>query len=372
MRTLTFILSLLLAVAADAQDTIIRTARQTNDYFMQKYSDPGEDTFVRKRRTSNLWTRAVYYEGLLAFHAIDPQDRYLDYTRRWAEHHQWMPRGGVETTNADNQCCGQAYIEYLQITGGGQADMERLKPIRECLDRQMATGRTDYWTWIDAIQMAMPLYVKMYVLTRDRRYLDYAMQSYRWTRNTCGGGCFNAKEGLWYRDADYVPPYKEKDGQPCYWSRGNGWVMAALVRSMQLLPTASLEYKELKSDFLRMCRALPKCQRADGYWNVSLHSPATFGGPELTGTALFLYGLCWGVNNGLLKDKAYRTAIRRAWRAIEGCVHPDGFLGYNQGTGKDPSAGQPVTYTSIPDFEDYGTGCFLLGATEYYKYTHSK
>jgi hypothetical protein len=38
-----------------------------------------------------------------------------------------------------------------------------------------------------------------------------------------------------------------------------------------------------------------------------------------------------------------------------------------QGTGKEPSAGQPVTYDSFPDFEDFGTGCFLLGATEYYK-----
>ena len=49
------------------------------------------------------------------------------------------------------------------------------------------------------------------------------------------------------------------------------------------------------------------------------------------------------------------------------CVHPDGFLGWNQGTGKDPSAGQPVTFTSVPDFEDYGTGCFMLGAIEYYR-----
>ena len=52
---------------------------------------------------------------------------------------------------------------------------------------------------------------------------------------------------------------------------------------------------------------------------------------------------------------------------VNDCVHPDGFLGYVQGTGKDPSAAQPVTYTKAPDFEDYGTGCFLLGAMEYYK-----
>lgn len=378
-KLLTFTLAVLSAVALSAQecckqtatsasDNVIRVARQTNDYFMQKYDDPGKDTFVKKRRTSNLWTRAVYYEGLLAFYVVDPQDRYLEYTRVWAQHHKWMPRDGVKTTNADNQCCGQPYIDYQLIIGCGQADMDTLRYVRECLDLQMQSGRTDYWTWIDAIQMAMPLYVKMYRLTGERKYLDYAMKSYRWTRNTCGGGCFNREEGLWWRDADYVAPYKEQDGQNCYWSRGNGWVLAALVRSMDMLPKTCAEYKELKKDYVTMCRALVKCQRADGYWNVSLHSPANYGGPEMTGTALFLYGMCWGVNHGLLKDKDYRDAIHRAWKALEGCVHPDGFLGYNQGTGKDPSAGQPVTYTSVPDFEDYGTGCFLLGAAEYYSY----
>jgi|GEM_PF-2077814 len=28
---------------------------------------------------------------------------------------------------------------------------------------------------------------------------------------------------------------------------------------------------------------------------------------------------------------------------------------------------QPVTYDSVPDFEDYGLGCFLLAGVEVYK-----
>jgi hypothetical protein len=51
---------------------------------------------------------------------------------------------------------------------------------------------------------------------------------------------------------------------------------------------------------------------------------------------------------------------------VTDCVHPDGFLGYVQGTGKEPASAQPVTYDRHPDFEDFGTGCFLLGAVEYY------
>ncbi|MBO6187797.1 MAG: glycoside hydrolase family 88 protein [Prevotella sp.] len=348
--------------AAYAQADVLKAAQLTNDYFMSKYSDPTQPTFVKKQRPSSLWTRAVYYEGLMALYAVDKQQRYLDYTTKWADFHKWTPRNGTKTTDADDQCCEQTYIEYNLATGKGT-----LEPTKENLEKQMASGRTDYWTWIDAIQMAMPVYVKMYAITNDQRYLDYAMQSYRWTRNECGGGCFNVKEGLWWRDKDYVAPYKEKDGKNCYWSRGNGWVYAALLRSMEVLPAKSKAYKELKKDFLLMSEALLKCQHEDGFWHASLVSDADYPTPEMTGTALFLYGMAWGIQQGLLKEKVYRPACDKAWSALKSCLHKDGFLGWNQGTGKDPSAGQPVTFTSVPDFEDYGTGCYLLGLTEYYK-----
>jgi len=48
-------------------------------------------------------------------------------------------------------------------------------------------------------------------------------------------------------------------------------------------------------------------------------------------------------------------------------VHPNGFLGWVQGTGKQPSDSQPVTYDRVPNFEDYGLGCFLLAGSEVYK-----
>lgn len=361
----TFLLSCLLCCScatASAQTDVLQAARQANDYFMTKYSDPTQPTNVKKIRPSSLWTRAVYYEGLMALNAIDPQQRYLDYTGQWADFHQWTPRNGTKTTDADDQCCEQTYIEYYLLKGKGT-----LEPTKENLEKQMATGRYDYWTWIDAIQMALPVYVKMYAITQDKRYLDYGMKSYRWTRNECGGGCFNVKEGLWWRDKDYVPPYKEKDGKNCYWSRGNGWVYAALVRSMDVLPQKSKEYKELKKDFLLMSKGLLSCQHPDGFWHASLVSDADYPNPEMTGTALFLYGMAWGIQQGLLPADKYRDACDKAWQALKSCLHNDGFLGWNQGTGKDPSAGQPVTFTSVPDFEDYGTGCYLLGLSEYYK-----
>lgn len=367
-KILTFVAAVAIALPAVAQTAtqaeVLDAARNANDYFMAKYADPTEPTNVKKIRPSSLWTRAVYYEGLMALYGIDPKNEYIDYTDRWAAFHKWTPRDGTSTRDADNQCCSQTYLDRFVMTG----DSAMMRPTMENIRGQMAETKLGYWTWIDAIQMAMPVYAQMYKITGDKAYIDHAMDMYRWSRNECGGGLFNEADGLWWRDADYVPPYKEKDGKQCYWSRGNGWVLAALVRTMDQMKPRGKVYKELKKDFTSMCDALAKCQREDGFWNVSLVSPATYGGKETSGTALFLYGISWGLRKGYLKESQFRPVADKAWKAIATeALHRDGFLGYVQGTGKDPSAGQPVTYDKVPDFEDFGVGCFLLGATEYYK-----
>ena len=373
MRKIAALWGTLMTVATlSAQNTaqqVLSTTQKVNDYFMAKYADPTLPTNVKKVRPSSLWTRAVYYEGLMALNDIDPQQRYMDYTDRWASFHQWTPRNGIKTCDADDQCCEQTYLmRYTQ-----NKNEKILSTTLQNLDQQMERANPKnnsiygWWTWIDAIQMAMPVYMQVYKITGEEKYRDHAMQMYRWSRNECGGGLFNEKDGLWWRDADYVPPYKEPDGKDCYWSRGNGWVYAALVRCMNQLDKKDKAYKELKKDFLMMSEGLKKCQREDGFWNPSLVS-TNYAMTETSGTALFLYGMAWGIRNGLLKAKDYREACDQAWAAmVKTSVHSDGFLGWMQGTGKDPSDGQPLSYTRVPDFEDYGTGCFLLGATEYYK-----
>lgn len=361
---------IVLPMAAQQKEDVLETARKVNNYFMAKYADPTVPTNVNRIRPSNLWTRAVYYEGLMALYEIDKNPKYIDYTDRWATFHQWTPRNGVKSCDADDQCCEQTYLDRFEMT----KDSAMIRPTIENLRLQMKTANPKadgalcgWWTWIDAIQMAMPVYFQLTKITGNREYLEHGMKMYTWSRDTLAGGLFNVKEGLWWRDKDYVPPYKEPDGQQCYWSRGNGWVYAALVRCMNQIGKKDKVYKQLKRDFILMSEGLARCQREDGFWNPSLTS-SNYAMPETSGTALFVYGMAWGIRHGYLKEKTYRPIIDRAWSAmVKTAVHKDGFLGWMQGTGKDPSAGQPLSYDKVPDFEDYGTGCFLLGAAEYYK-----
>ena len=274
-------------------------------------------------------------------------------------------RTGPQTRNADNQCCGQTYIDLYLI----DKKPERIKDIKASIDAMMPTPKIDDWTWIDAIQMAMPVFARLGVEYKDTTYFKRMTDMYLYVRNQQGGhGLYNPADHLWWRDKDFVPPYKEPNGQDCYWSRGNGWVVAALVRVLSLLPKNNPYYNIYLQDYKDMLAALPSIQRADGYWNVSLHDSTHFGGKELSGTSLFVYGMAWGINNGLINKKQYLPALTKAWNSLANdCVHPDGSLGYVQGTGKEPKDGQPVNYDHKPDFEDYGLGCFLLAGSEVYK-----
>lgn len=367
--TLCFAIPSLSAQELPSRTEILEVTKRVNEYLMtRKYPDPTAvmPYYSRKKvYESNIWTRAVYYEGLMALYAIHPDNRYYDYAMRWAEFHRWgMRRDDTTTRNADNYCCSQTYIDLYRLTP--QPEM-LTKTIALC-NMLVNTPQVEDWTWIDAIQMGMPVLVKLGTLKNEPRYYQKAHEMYLWSRNTLAGGLYNEQEGLWWRDKDFVPPYKEPNGEDCYWSRGNGWVVAALVRCLEELPEDAAQRDLYIRDLKTMCKALKACQREDGFWNVSLHDPNNFGGKEVTGTALFVYGMAWGINNGILKRDEYLPVVAKAWNAMaKEAVHKNGFLGYVQGTGKEPKDGQPVGYATKPDFEDYGVGCFLLAGSEVYK-----
>lgn len=336
----------------------------TNRYFMNKWPDPGKEIVTNQARPSNIWTRAVYYEGLMALYKLAPEKAYYNYAVQWGESHQWGLRGGNKTRNADNQCCGQTYIDLYLI----DKQPERIRDIKIAVDSMVHSDKKDDWNWVDALKMAMPVFARLGAIYKDNSYFEKMYDIYNYSKMMHGAnGLYNPDERLWWRDKDFVPPYKEPNGRNCYWSRGNGWVFAALVRVLEQMPGNAPHRDAYTKTYLEMAQALLPIQRSDGYWNVSLHDSTHYSGKEVSGTALFVYGMAWGINHNLLPKKTYQPVLLKAWNAmVKEAVHPDGMLGFVQGTGKEPKDGQPVSYDHIPDFEDYGLGCFLLAGSQVY------
>ena len=113
------------------QADVLRAMRLANGYFMAKWPDPGVAE----------WTRAVYYEGLMALYSIDPDKKYYDYAVEWGVKHHWMPVGGVADRLADDQCAGQSWIDLY----GVDAQPERIRNVKEDMGNMVRSDKCDDW-----------------------------------------------------------------------------------------------------------------------------------------------------------------------------------------------------------------------------------
>ena len=106
------------------------------------------------------------------------------------------------------------------------------------------------------------------VANRDSVYIDL------FSLSDAGEGAMPvfAKPGVLYKDTSYFRKmYDLYHYTKTVRSRGNGWVLAALVSVLSILPQNDPHRSEYLGDYLDMIRALTPLQRADGFWNVSLH-----------------------------------------------------------------------------------------------------
>lgn len=310
--------------------------REVNDHWIATHPDPGD----------NDWRRATYFIGDVTAAAALHEPRYFEYAERWATAHHYrlhteafMP--ATYTFNADDHAAAQVYLE-LYNRG---PDPQKLEDTVTAIDYAIAHHRSQ-WSWIDAQFMASPVFARL-------GRFDAMAERYNASLSL-----FDKTTGLWFRDANYV-------GKPILWSRGNGWVMGALVRTLEYLPVAN-RYRASYEDMLRtMAKAVAARQRSDGLWNVNLANPDDYAGPEASGTALFIYAIAWGINHQILDREAFAPVVERGWRGlVTVAVRSDGELGYVQGVGEAPSSAQPVTLRSTAD---YGVGAFLLAGAEVMK-----
>ncbi len=174
----------------DKKETL-KTVTKVNDYFMKKYADYRTPSFVKNvTRPSNIWTRGVYYEGLMALYSVYPRDDYYKYAVDWSNYHEWGFRNGTTTRNADDYCASQTYIDLYNIC----PDPERIRKVKANIDMLVNTPQVNDWWWIDAIQMGMPVFAKLGKLTGEQKYFDKMWDMYEYTRNKHGeNGMYNQR-----------------------------------------------------------------------------------------------------------------------------------------------------------------------------------
>ncbi|MDE7408170.1 MAG: glycoside hydrolase family 127 protein, partial [Muribaculaceae bacterium] len=320
-----------------------------------------------------FWDNAAYHTGNMEAYCLTGNEKYREYSERWAEHNQWKGAKGTDRSQwkwtygekddyvlfGDWQICFQTYADLYNI----HPDDKRIRRAREVMEYEMSTPRNDYWWWADGLYMVMPVMTKMYKITGNEKYLDKLHEYFMYADSIM----YDSEEHLYYRDAKYTwPKHKSANGQKDFWARGDGWVLAGLAKVLADLP-ADYRHRDLfLTRYMAMADAVVASQQPEGYWTRSMLDAEHAPGPETSGTAFFTYGLLWGINHGYLNDVKYKEAAMRGWQYLRNvALQPDGRIGYVQPIGEKAIPGQVVDAASTASF---GVGAFLLAACEYVRY----
>jgi unsaturated rhamnogalacturonyl hydrolase len=311
------------------------------------------------------WVRGAFFAGVMAASEATGNPRYLDAAMEISERNGWQP--GPRPRHADDHCIAQTYAKIFLADRDPRMIEATVARFDEMIAEprpglEMGWAEDDNWSWCDALFMAPPTMALVAEATGDLRYLDL-MNTMWW--ETCDY-LYDPEEHLWYRDGRYViqpdgSGPRTPNGQKIFWSRGNGWVFAGLALVLEHMPTDYPERPRYEELFRDMAATLIRIQGEDGLWRSSLLDPDEYPIPESSGSGFFVYGLVWGLNNGVLDSATYQAAVREGWRGLNWALQPSGKLGWVQQIGYDPRS------VTADDSMEYGTGAFLLAGSEMLK-----
>jgi rhamnogalacturonyl hydrolase YesR len=311
------------------------------------------------------WTSAALYVGMVKWADMANDDTYYNWLKGIGNQNDWKLH--ERKYHADDHAVGRMYAELYRKYDDKKMIEPTIEQFKFIMHHPASTKlnwatpyHQDRWNWCDALFMSPPVWAKLYNITGEQRYLDFMFEEYKATTDFL----FDQEDHLYYRDERFKT--KMDNGTKVFWGRGNGWVFAGLADILSELKPETKEHAYFLDIYTKMAAKLIELQTPKGHWAMSLLGQEFYPTPETSGSSFFVYGLAWGINNGILKEKRYKTAVLKGWEAMASFVNEDGMLGYVQPIGAEPGD------ASMDRTELYGTGAFLSAGSEIYKMFQKK
>ncbi len=370
--------SLLMATPASAQTTPAQTVPERYQYAGSDPDDPGplakdlspalkhKDVRAAMRKVADWeltrteghlekdWTFAALYQGWIAASETLKDPKYIDAVEKAsAQDFHWEI--GPRIAHADDEAIAQSYLDIYRQ----KHDPLMIANTKKSFDEVMAMPdptdpkRPLLWWWCDALFMAPRAWALLSEETKNPAYLNY-MDRQWWITSKL---LYDEKDHLYYRDATYLDK-TEKNGKKVYWSRGNGWVTAGIVRVIQELPKDFPSRPKYIQQYKEMTEKIASTQGSDGLWRAGLLDPDSYPLPENSGSAFFVYSTAWGINHGILDRKKYLPVVEKGWKGLISHIYQDGRLGAIQ-----PVGAAPGPYRAGTSY-NFGVGAFLLAGSE--------
>ncbi len=291
-----------------------------------------------------------------------------------------------EEYNIDNIAPGKTVIALYQLT-----KEERYKKCAELLRKQLETHpRTTaggFWhkqrypnqMWLDGLFMGAPFYAE-YVKVFQGPATDYDDVSKQF--RLISEHLYDAKTGLYYHGWDESKQQdwanKTTGTSSNFWGRGLGWYAMACVDVPDFLPKDHAGRKEIIAQLRQVAAGIAKWQdpKSGLWWQVLDQGGREGNYLEATASAMFVYALAKGMNEGYLAHDEFEAVTDRGYLGIvQRLIKRDerGDISLTQccsvaglGYGRDGSYAyylrEPIVYNDLK-----GVGPFILAGLELQK-----
>ena len=144
--------------------------------------------------------------------------------------------------------------------------------------------------WADDALMAISFLARMGEFTGDNRYFDDAANQ-----------VLNYTRYLWCPEKQiYYHCYHtdNKEHGVAHWSRANGWIFMAQADLLSRMPKDHPLREAVIENFRQQASGVARYQGKNGLWHQLLDKEDSY--EEITGTAMFVFGIARGVKEGWL------------------------------------------------------------------------
>ncbi|GAF02111.1 glycoside hydrolase family 88 protein [Saccharicrinis fermentans] len=222
-------------------------------------------------------------------------------------------------------------------------------------DGTFARNRPQYNTvWLDDMFMSIPAILQMGQYKSDNKYIHEAIHQIKLFKDKM----FMDEEGLfrhgWIEGLQPQPSY-------C-WARANGWALLTLCEALDVLPENHKDRPWIKEIYKKQITSLAKYQSGQGLWHQLINKPDSY--LETSASAIFVYAIAHGINQGWLNAQVYGPIVSLGWSALSEKVNTHGQVNgtcVGTGMGFDPAF---YYYRPTSTQAAHGYGPMLLAGAE--------
>lgn len=208
--------------------------------------------------------------------------------------------------------------------------------------------------WLDDLYMSVPAIVNMGKLTGEQKYYNEAVKQI----SQFADRMFVKEKGLfmhgWVESMEDHPTF--------FWGRANGWALLTLTEVLDVLPKNHPGREKVMNLYKAHVKGLTALQSGEGFWHQLLDKNDSY--LETSATAIYVYCIARGINNGWLDPVAYGPTVTLGWNAVSTKINNQGHVeGTCVGTGMgfDPAF---YYYRPVHVYAAHGYGPVLLAGAE--------